>query len=347
MYVYLCACLASSYAESMISLILLHIYIHTYIGNLWTQQELEEIVSYAEEDTSLQQNNEDEVLESVVVLLVTSSTNETSAVHGYLKSLEVKGNKFIYTYIQITPQATNLVYYIGEYGKCTTAVLCIPPGNGVSNLTTVASKCFPNLNAIISVGVACGIEKCNVKMFDVLVSEKIVNYDKTNSEHVNYLQIGEAITVSPQIIKSILDQFSNQWPNDEINKRLTDNDMSIPTMKSGIILSGPYDVESKEELVRTVVPASEAIGIEMEGSHLFSENQDTVAYVIIIKSVCDFGDDKKRSVFQPTAALLAADLVHKCLIDPQIVEKFTGTYVATYNKMIVQHCSNVRSVTHA
>ena len=37
-----------------------------------------------------------------------------------------------------------------------------------------------------------------------------------------------------------------------------------------------------------------------------------------MKSVCDFGDGKKNKIFQPTAALLAADCVRHVLGDPQI-----------------------------
>ena len=282
------------------------------------------------EEVPLPKDIEAKVLQSVMVLLVAVNINETSAVHNYLQPLD--GHKNIYQFFKTLDQdgqETNFViYYIGKYGACTAAIRNVPPGlevyNSTSSVLMMADQCFPNLSAIISVGVACGLKK-KVKVCDVLVSSKHIDYNKTRDKSRRYLQGGEATAVSPQLIKLFTE--CEQWPNDAIRKRLNDNKISTPNVKTGIILSGPYHVDDplmKPTVIKKHVP--EAIGIEIEGTHFLPETQLSIASTIIVKAVCDFVDGKDTKNYQATAALIAADLVHKCLSDPQAYEMFKGLF---------------------
>ena len=117
-----------------------------------------------------------------------------------------------------------------------------------------------------------------------------------------------------------------EWPNASIIKCLNDNGEQIPNVKSGLILSGPYlDDPTMKSVVRNF--AHTVIGIEMGGINLFSVKQEILARTIIVKVVHDFGDGKKSNVYQLTAALLAANLVDKCLSHPQAHEAFKGSHV--------------------
>ena len=281
------------------------------------------------EDAPLPKDIEAKVLQSVMVLLVSVNINETSAAHSYLQPLDGHENiyQFFKTLVQGGQKQTKVViYYIGKYGACTAAIRNIPPGfevyKSASTVLMMADQCFPNLSAIISVGVACGIKK-KVKMCNVLVSSKRIDYNKTRDKSRGYLRRGEITAVSPQLIK--LFTQCEQWPNDAIRKRLNDNKMSTPNVKTGIILSGPYHVDDpvmKTTIIKKHFP--EAIGIEIERTHFLPETQQSIASTIIVKAVCDFVDGKDTKSYQPTAALIAADLVHKCLSDPQAYEMFKG-----------------------
>ena len=279
------------------------------------------------EDVPLPKDIEAKVLQNIMVLLVAVNINETLAAHSYLQPLD--GHEYLYQFYkplyQDGQQSKVVVYYIGKYGACTAAIRNVPAGfevyNSASTVLTMADQCFLNLSAIISVGVACGIKK-KVKMCDVLVSSKFVNFDKTRDASEGYFQGRETVTVSPQLIK-LFTQFE-QWPSDAIRKRLNDNKISPPKVKTGIILSGPYHAEDaviSTALVKKQV--REAIGIEVEGSHVHVEKEQSIA-TITIKGVCDFGDGKDTEMYQPTAALIAADLVHKCLSNPQAYEMLKG-----------------------
>ena len=235
------------------------------------------------------------------------------------------GHKNIYQYFktldQEGQQSKVVIYYIGKCGACIAAIRNVPAGVEVYNSTVLmmADQCFPNLSAIISVGVACGIKK-KVKLCDVLVSTKVINYDKARDGSGGYLPREVTTTVSPQIIK--LFTQCEQWPNDAIRKRLNKNKIAKPTVKSGVMFTGPYYVD--DPVMKTALGIKEALGIEMERTGMFVDIQQSMTNSIIVKAVCEFGDGKYNKEYQPTAALIAADLVHKCLSDPQVHEMFKG-----------------------
>jgi len=265
------------------------------------------------------------VLEEVVVLLVTVSDIENLATRSYLQPLD--GHKNIYKFSQYDiQQSETAIYYIGKYGACPTAIRKLPPSSevlgGASSVPRMAYHRFPNLGAIIGVGVAYGVEK-EVKMCDVLVSSKVINYDKGLAQDGGFIPRGEVINASPYLNELFSQPVS--WPDDLMKKHLNDSGMPIPTIKSGLILSGPYltdDPVMKELLSKDF--ASKAIGIEMEGAHLFAATQQTISNGIIVKAVCDFGDGKKSKEYQPTAALMAANCVNKYLSDPDVPKILNG-----------------------
>ena len=252
--------------------------------------------------------------------------NEFNATKSYLEPL--KGHKSIYTYHHRvdSPHSTDTaIYDVGQYGACVAAVTKIDPGSalrtGVSFAPILAYHCFPCLAAIIGVGVICGVES-KTKLCDVVVSSKVVNYDKARVENGGYISRGESLPAS-----SYLQQiFSHaNWPHTskKIFNRLSG--MPLPEIHHGTILSGPYfidDAEFKDKLLKSFSP--EAIGLEMEGSGLFAAAHETKIRCILVKSVCDFGDGNKNKIFQPTAAVIAADCVRHVLNNPQVPRMLSG-----------------------
>ena len=274
--------------------------------------------------TSLAEDKVKEVLEKVVVLLLTVNKNEALAVRNYLEPFDENGDVYEFTNRVTFHGKVNhyAIYHIGKFGACPAAVTIIPPGaevrGGAANVPMMAYESFPNIGAIIGVGVACGV-KGKVKMCDVLVSTQVVNYDQGRAQRGRFQQRGTIINASSYFRELFTQLF--KWPNDSIRQRLKDSKMPIPEVKLGVILSGPYlidDPNFQDVLIEDF--AKEAIGIEMEGAYLFAATQETTTNVIIVKGVCDFGDGNKHKKYQPTAALLAADLVHKKLSGLQVAD---------------------------
>ena len=264
----------------------------------------------------------DQLVKEVVLLVLTVNKHEVNAVLCYLEPLT--GHTDIYEYMQRVddgPQSQHAIYLIGKYGTIPTAVRQIKPGgeiNGAINAPYLAFRCFKNLNAIIGVGVACGVEK-RTKIFDVLVADKICNYDQARFQAGGILNRGFAIPVS-QLLSAIFGQIIN-WPDDEIKERLDRCNVPQPKIKQGVILSGSYlinDSNTKNELIQNFAP--EAIGIEMEAAYLFRAAANLpIQHLTIVKAVGDFGDGHKTKHFQPTAALLAANCLKKYFDNQQVL----------------------------
>ena len=191
------------------------------------------------------------MLQSVTVLLVGTNVNETSATQSYLQSLD--GHEAIY---QFNQDGKPVIYYIGKYGACPAAVTSVPHGFEV-HISTLANQCFPNLCAIVSVGVAYGIEG-KEEMCDVLVSSQVVDYD--NEPPDDQIPREEPFSVSPWL-KELFSQPAC-WPDHAIWKRLAKNGIPKPNVMSGVILSGPTNHFAMNSIVTNL--SGKAIGIEMQ-----------------------------------------------------------------------------------
>ena len=264
-------------------------------------------MGYGKKKISTLPDEQSNILDEVVLLLLTVNDNENYAALCYLEPLP--GHDEIFRYYQHEDagvQTQHAIYLIGKYGACPAAIRQTEPGAEIFGATiapNLAFRCFKNLNVIIGMGVACGVEK-KVKLFDVLVADKVYNYEPLSRRYV---------FSTSDLLSSIFRQ-EIMWPDDEIKERLEECNVK-PKIKQGIILSGPYlhidDIKIKEELIQSF--ASEAIGIEMEATYLFKAAHQLPVHMTIVKAVCDFGDGKKNKDFQPTAALLAANCVKRYL----------------------------------
>jgi nucleoside phosphorylase len=58
---------------------------------------------------------------------------------------------------------------------------------------------------------------------------------------------------------------------------------------------------------------SQAVGGEMEGAGLYAAADSKNTAWILVKSICDWGDETKHDMYQPLAAAAATSLVHHVL----------------------------------
>ena len=303
------------------------------VDHLWSEDELHDM-GYGSKTISPLTDEKLQLLDQIILLLLTVNKNEDNAAFCYLEPLP--GHTDIYKYMQRIDdgiQTQHAIYFIGKYGACPAAVRQIKPGAEIGGAITapnLAFRCFKKLNAIIGMGVACGVEK-KVKICDVLVADKVNNYDQARLQEGGTLNRGYAVPTSG-LLSSIFRQRDIKWPDDDVKNRVDKGGVPKPKIKQGVILSGPYLIDNKnikKDLIQNF--AAEAIGIEMEAAYLFKATRGVPVHITIVKAVCDFGDGKKNKHFQPTAALLAANCVKKYFDDPQVVKmlyRTPGMYVA-------------------
>ena len=269
--------------------------------------------------------------ESTQVLLVTANKHEYNAV---LTLLEPVRNSKLLKYkhcCNIGPLRNTATYIFGKFGAFNAAVhRMVSQGPAAAqDVVTVAASCFGHdLNAIIAVGVACGVEERS-DYLDVLVSDKITfyqyaRYGTSDKEELKITNRDIANLPTSSFLRDLFNQ-PPQWPTNE-NGGTAAKLAKKPVVRLGTILSGNKLVDNKtfkEELLENF--SSGAIGIEMEGAGLYHNYNDHNYEILVVKGVCDFGDGKKGKKYQPTAALLAAECLKHYLSDdhlPQSLRKY-------------------------
>ena len=254
----------------------------------------------------------------IQILLLTANDYEYYAALAFLKPVE--GDTLFRCQHQYTGSLAKVATYtFGRFGACNAAVQMMTfqgPAAAQEVITMAANFFGPNLDAIFSVGVACGVEKKNIKFLDVLVSKSVSFYKvaRHGTTDDGKLKITSRDIANLPTSNLLLQHFSNppEWPveTSKIAKSLTET----PKLHKGLFLSGDYLVDNKDfkyELLNNF--AKEAIGIEMEGAGLYHDYRSHSYQILIVKAVCDFGDGKKNKDYQPTAALLAVECLHHYL----------------------------------
>ena len=284
---------------------------------------IEDVTSNSIEANMCQQNTQ--------ILLVTANDIEHYAVLSLLEPKEGRAvlYRFQHIYSSLAKAAT---YTFGKFGAFNAAVQRMTTQGPASaqDVITIAADCFRhNLNAVFSVGVACGVKKKN-GMLDVLVSNRVTFYKvaRHGTNKQGKLEIISRDIANSPTSEFLLQYFTNppEWPTkgSKTAARLT---TKKPKMHIGLLLSGDYLVDNKEfkdELLNTF--AKEAIGIEMEGAGLYRDYRSHNYEILIVKAVCDFGDGEKNKDYQPTAALLAAECLHHYLNNKVMPESLRDFY---------------------
>jgi len=285
---------------------------------------------------SLSKAEAETVCANVQVLLLTANSNEYNAVLNFLCPMEGKSNVVRYQYVWNQGIAKGTALYIfGKYGAFNAAVqlLSTQGSFAAKDAINTANVCFTKkFHAVFAVGVACGRKDKN-NFFDVLVSEKVSLYDAarigTEDDEVKITQRG--IRNCPTSDFFIPRFKQDNWVNNsKVVEEIKAKIKYTPKQCMGNILSGNYLIDNKKVKVTLADNFDpEYIGIEMEGGGLYNDifQHRSRLQVMIVKGVCDFGDGNKNKLFQPTAALLAADCVRHYLNDemlPDTLARYQG-----------------------
>ena len=285
---------------------------------------IEDVTSDSIEANTCQQNTQ--------ILLVTANDFEQYAALSLLEPMEGRAVLYRVQHNYSGPLAKVVTYTFGKFGAFNAAVQRMTTQGPASaqDVITIAADCFGhNLNAIFSVGVACGIKKKN-DMLDVLVSKRVTFYTiaRYGTNKQGKLEIISREISNLPTSEFLLQNFANppEWST-KYSKTAARLTIKKPKKYMGLLLSGDYLVDNKEfkdELLNTF--AKEAIGIEMEGAGLYHDYRSHNYEILIVKAVCDFGDGKKNKEYQPTAALLAAECLHHYLSNKVMPKRLRDFY---------------------
>ena len=165
-------------------------------------------------------------------------------------------------------------------------------------------------HAVISLGIAFGLDEGKQAIGDVLVSKYLVDYENGR------VSAGQGSIVlrsgRPPATRSLLHALEQL---DTRNKRQT----GWPKLHFGGVLSGEKLVDDRDYRDNLVELAKQGdlVGGEMEAIGLFTALDDTGTGWVVVKAICDFADGNKnnprKEPHQQHAAQNAAQVVHALL----------------------------------
>ena len=222
------------------------------------------------------------------VLLVTVTKVEAQAVldlfskaSGLPWERRFIGDKTYYALGQIG--GVNIVMVQSEMGTSGPGAALLTVHNAITALTPAA---------VIMVGVAFGVDPERQHLGDVLVSRQLQAYEPQKiREQRKLIPRGDRVTASSWL----LDKFRGgdlDWPDGKVH--------------FGLILSGEKLINDQRSRDKLLALEPEAIGGEMEGAGLYAAAHNSKVDWILVKSICDWADEKKIDEYQQIAARNAA-----------------------------------------
>ncbi len=214
----------------------------------------------------------------------------------------------------------NIGYFEKEQKKL--KVVCAsPPQMGMVASATLAMKIINSFKPkyIVMTGMAAGYYGNDLGFGDILIADQ--SYDGTSGK-ISTLATGEksfSPNPTPIPLDSDLKEKFRGYENDKIiskikrgfNGNKPNTELKI---KIGPLVSVPFVIQNKDEFLSYKVNQRKLIGLEMEAYGIFYSAYNAPnpkPKPIVIKSVCDFGDNEKGDNFQIYAAYTSAQFFYE------------------------------------
>lgn len=226
------------------------------------------------------------------ILIITATDTETKAFHEVMVGDVLRVICGDYT------------YYLGRVGQYNVIhVQCSQMGSlspgGSSQTTNVALlRDWPQIKAVMMVGICFGVDEKSQQIGDVVVATSIKNYETRRVGKKEEISRGGTY----QADKCLCNAFNNlklTWENigiDDKEKKLV----------LGEYISGEQLVDNKKNRNKLLSETPEAKAGEMEGNGLIAACVSARTPWILVKAICDFADGKKGKDKKKKQAIAAA-----------------------------------------
>lgn len=277
-------------------------------SNICVNEGLQSLVGHNLGYTSVTPQIEQLTTRRVDFLLITPLPEERDAVlkklTGYKKLPPIEDD--IHTYFQAEVNATFPDGRIGLYNVIVLPLIEIGQTQAATATTTAIDRWRPRF--IVVIGIAGGIGAKGVKIGDILIADKIVNYElqKVTPE-------GPEIRWDPHQVDQRLLSASNNFIDDESWKNLLlvkRPGQGEPRHFKGTIASGDKVVAFKEFLKRTQENWPKVIGVDMEasGAAKAAFQSSVPPGFFMVRCVSDLADENKDSAYVKRWRLYACDV---------------------------------------
>lgn len=244
--------------------------------------------------------------EGAGLILYTATPTETNAALAAMTPLDGcagLGKAFIGDY----------TYYLGKMGTVNVVLTMSRPGSGLRDgagpaLMDAIAEFRPK--GVIAVGFAFGGYTRNLKIADVLVSNRIIPYEIARKQPGGDISRAQ----QPEAGRLLLNRFRGV-----IGWQFSRPDGRVCGHSEGPLLSGEKLVDDLDFKTELFMRFPDALGGEMEGAGVYGAAAARGIEWIIVKAVCDWGDGTKNKLYQSVAAASAVSLVRHVLSDPGVL----------------------------
>lgn len=213
------------------------------------------------------------------LLIVTATATEKETLHKYLKP--IPGYSDI-----LKIQVGKHTYFVGQFGAFYAVhVACNEMGSTGRSSSIVTTSDAINTwspSVVLMVGIAFGKDETKQEIGDVLVSERIIPYEPKRlgkDETISRAKEGPASSLLFDRFKSV-----TGWDFKQEER--------APEIIYGGILSGEKLVDDPAFKAELFKDHPEAIGGEMEGAGIYAACDQKVNDWILVKGICDWGENK-------------------------------------------------------
>lgn len=236
-------------------------------------------------------------MDSYNILIITATETETKALHEEMAGMISRVSCGDYT------------YYLGKVGLYNIIqVQCLQMGSlspgGSSQTTNIALLEWPQIKAVIMVGICFGVDKKSQQIGDVVISSSIRNYETRRVGKKQEIPRGGTY----QSDKCLYNAFNNlklTWEYigiDEQKKNLT----------LGEYISGEQLVDNKQNRDKLLSESPEAKAGEMEGNGVIAACVSARKPWILVKAICDYADGNKGQGKKKKQTIAAAAAARCC-----------------------------------
>ncbi|MCH8619512.1 NACHT domain-containing protein [Undibacterium sp. TS12] len=250
--------------------------------------------------------------EAPVVALITYNENEFAAVR---KTFWADDS---------TPPATNKhhagqvvsVDELGQHGNVRVLHYHSRQGNRESQRAASDLHLAYKPAAIVSVGIAFGVDEHKQKVGDVLVSKFIVDYESARvNKNGSFTLANDRPPASRRLVRTL--------ETLDVRNKHDHSKPDWPTLEFGGMLTGEKLVDNHDyrENLKAIAGQGGIVGGEMEAAGIAKALDDTSVDWIVVKAICDFADGNKgegKENKQKLAATNAAMVIKAMLDDGQL-----------------------------
>ena len=249
--------------------------------------------------------------QQVVIVIQSCNDNEYYASLQLMKAPNITkpdGQSQLFERAVRFPNEDNMAVTLGMFADCKAAIAWTEQGASCEKDIHKVLSWFPNIRAILGVGVAFGMERSDVNFCDVLVASQIADLgNRTRLEDRRVVAEGRGgdTTSTKTPLNNIFCKDVKGW-----KFQCTDTSRQAKAVP-GLLVSGSFLLDGRRVKLSLQEQYKSAKGGEMEGGILYRivKNKPNLA-AIIIKGVADYADGEKDKRWQLTAAMAAAKYTH-------------------------------------